>query len=158
MTDKHNVGADSRITATPSTINSTCMLVIGKNAGYRDGLAESTNFAFAVTFTLVNCGPLHTRSGPIVRQANIRLIPAPAPGINERTLPDDAPSAAPHSGSELRCGNGADGRGVRQSHAIMVPDAGAEDFKDPRSRRGASHSRVAPKAVARQQPQELGVV
>jgi len=43
-------------------------------------------------------------------------------------------------------------------HAIMVPDAGAEDFKDPRSRRGASHSRVAPKAVARQQPQELGLV
>jgi hypothetical protein len=120
--------------------------------------AESTNFAFAVTFTLVNCGPLHTRSGRIVRQANIRLIPAPAPGINERTIPDDAPSTAPHSGSELRRGNGADGRGVRQSHAIMVPDAGAEDFKDSRSRRGASHSRGAPKAVARQQPQELGLV
>src|SRR5882757_9753803 len=102
--------------------------------------------------------PLHTRTGPMVRHANISLIPAPAPGINERTLPDDAPSAAPHSGSELRRGNGADGRGVRQSHAIMVPDAGAEDFKDPRSRRGASHSRVAPKAVARQQPQELGLV
>jgi hypothetical protein len=46
MTDKHNVGADSRITATPSTINSTCMLVIGKNAGYRDGLCRINEFRF----------------------------------------------------------------------------------------------------------------
>src|ERR1700689_102179 len=120
--------------------------------------AESTNFAFAVAFTLVNCVPLHTRSSPIVRQANISLIPAPAPGINERTLPNDAPSTAPHSGSELRRGNGADGRGVRQSHAVMVPDAGAEDVKDPRPRRGPGPSRFAPKTVARQQPQEPGLI
>jgi hypothetical protein len=40
--------------------------------------AESTNFASAVAFTLINCGPLHTRSGPILRQANISLIAAPA--------------------------------------------------------------------------------
>src|SRR3984893_2503285 len=120
--------------------------------------AESTNFAFAVAFTLVNCDPLHTRTDPIVRHANISLIPASARGINERTLPDDAPSTAPHSGSDLRRGNDADGRGVRQSHAIMVPDAGAEDFKDPRSRRGAGHFCFASKTIARQQPQEFGLV
>jgi hypothetical protein len=120
--------------------------------------AESTNFAFAVAFTFVNGVPLHTRTDPIVRHANITLIPAPAPGINERTLPDDAPSTAPHSGSELRRGNGADGRGVRQSHAVMVPDAGTEDVKDPRSRRGAGHFCFASKTIARQQPQEFGLV
>jgi hypothetical protein len=29
MTDKHNVGTDGRFTATASTINSACLLVIG---------------------------------------------------------------------------------------------------------------------------------
>jgi hypothetical protein len=62
------------------------MLVIGKNTGYRNGYAESPNFALAVAFTLVNRGPLHTRSGPIVRQANISLIPASVPGIKREDL------------------------------------------------------------------------
>src|SRR5271163_1227098 len=128
------------------------MLVIGKNAGYRSRLCRIIEFRFRRGVYIGQLRPTaHTRSGPIVRHANISLIPAPAPGINERTLPDDAPSAAPHSGSELRRGNGADGRGVRQSHAIMVPDAGAEDVKDPRSRRGPGHFYFASKTVARQQ-------
>jgi hypothetical protein len=46
MTDKHNVGAESRITATPSTINSTCMLVIGKNAGFRNRFCRINEFRF----------------------------------------------------------------------------------------------------------------
>jgi hypothetical protein len=62
------------------------VLVIGKNTGYRNGYAKSVNFAFAVAFTLVNRDPLHTRSGPIVRQANISLIPASAPGIKREDL------------------------------------------------------------------------
>src|ERR1700743_1385448 len=86
------------------------------------------------------------------------LIPFPASGITERTLPDDAPSTAPHSGSELHRGNGVDGGSVRQSHAVMVPDAGTEDVEDPRSRRGTGHCRFTPKTVARQQPQEPGLV
>src|ERR1700761_6258813 len=144
--------------ATRSTINSTCMLVIGKMPDTATDFAELTNFAFAVVFTSVNCAPPHTRTGPIVRHANISLIPAPTPGINERTLPDDAPSAAPHSGNELHRGNGVDGSGMRQPHPVMVPDAGPEDFEDPPSRRSACHSSIAPKTVARQQPQDVGFI
>ena len=62
------------------------MLVIGKILDTATGYAESANFAFAVAFTLVNRDPLHTRSGPIVRQANISLIPASAPGIKREDL------------------------------------------------------------------------
>lgn len=47
---------------------------------------DSANFASAVAFTLVNCDPLHTLSGPIVRHANISLIPASAPGIKREDL------------------------------------------------------------------------
>jgi hypothetical protein len=46
MTAKHNVGANSRISATPSTINSTCVLVIGKNAGFRKGFCRINEFRF----------------------------------------------------------------------------------------------------------------
>jgi hypothetical protein len=42
------------------------MLVIGKILDTATDFAESTNFAFAVAFTLVNCYPLHTRTGAIV--------------------------------------------------------------------------------------------
>src|ERR1700722_16463209 len=158
MTAKHNVGPIAESALLLRRLIPHACWSSAKMLDTATDFAESTNFAFTVAFTLVNRDPLHTRTDPIVRQANISLILAPAPGINERTLPDDAPSAAPHSGSELRRGNGADGRGVRQPHAIMVPDAGAEDVKDPRSRRGAGHFCFASKTVARQQPQESGLV
>src|SRR3984957_1586626 len=158
MTAKHNVGPIAESALLLRRLIPHACWSSAKMLDSASDFAESTNFAFAVAFTLANCVPLHTRTGPIVRHANISLIPAPAPGINERTLPDDAPSPAPHSGSELHRGNGVDGGGVRQSHAVVVPDAGAEDFEDPRSRRGAGHLHFAPKTVARQQPQDLGFV
>jgi hypothetical protein len=47
MTAKHNVGADSRISATPSTIKSTCMLVIGKNAGFRKAILPNQRISLS---------------------------------------------------------------------------------------------------------------
>jgi hypothetical protein len=107
MTDKHNVGAGDRFTATPSTIISACLLVIGTKMAYTaTGFARSSNFAFSVTFPLVACDLPRTRSSPIVRQANISTE-------NERTLPDDAPTTASRSGGGLRHYGGVDDRGVR---------------------------------------------
>jgi hypothetical protein len=134
------------------------MLVIGKNPGYRNRLCRINEFRFRGGVYIGELLPTAYPYRRNRRQANISLIRAHVPGINERTLPDDAPSPPPHSGSELHRGNGVVGRGVRQSHAVMVPDAGAEDFKDPRSRRGAGHFGFVSKTVARQQPQEFGLV
>jgi hypothetical protein len=77
MTDKHNVGpiAESRPLHRP-LISHACWSS-AKMLDTVTDFAESTNFAFTVAFTLVNCEPLHTRTGAIVRQANISLIRAP---------------------------------------------------------------------------------